>query len=242
MATDSINSIPPYVSFGVFKSTIEQLAESIVPTSPLDRRMLDGISGADYGALMSALRFLGLIDDGRKATAEYRTLVQASKDAAKFKGVLLELFDTKYKPIIGAFDLQAGSITELEKLFREYGVSQGQMLTKTVRFFVKAMTESGVKLSMHITKPKAKAPRIFNVNGAAKKREKAAARTVPEETSQASNVPPGLERMPVPGVPSGFIQYPADLTVVHVEMLSAAVTMLRAYATARTGAGKEKKP
>src|SRR5438552_15291565 len=89
MPTDT--APPAYVSFGVFKSTIEQLAETTVPTGPLDRRILHWLSGADYGALMSGLKFLGLVDEQRQATAQYRKLVQSLKDQESFKAELLEI-------------------------------------------------------------------------------------------------------------------------------------------------------
>ncbi|MGB7134400.1 MAG: hypothetical protein WBD46_03890, partial [Acidobacteriaceae bacterium] len=62
MASESSKVVPPYVTWGVFKSTLDTLGESTVPSGPLDRRVLHWLSGADHGALMSALRFLGLTD------------------------------------------------------------------------------------------------------------------------------------------------------------------------------------
>ncbi len=44
---------PPYMSFGILQSATETLATTTVPSGPLDRRVLDGLSGADYGALIS---------------------------------------------------------------------------------------------------------------------------------------------------------------------------------------------
>ena len=154
MATTSPNP-PPYTSYGIFKTvTTETLAESVVPTGPLDRRVLDGLSGADYGSLMSALRFLGLVDEQRKATASYRDLVQAAKEPDKFKAKLLAILTERYKPITGSVDLAHGTITELEKAFRDAGVTPGQMLTKTVRFYVKALADAGISVSPHILKAK----------------------------------------------------------------------------------------
>jgi hypothetical protein len=125
---DTFTLLPPYMSFGVFRTTIDTLAESTVPTGPLDRRVLDGLSGADYGALMSGLKFLGYVDSDRKATELYRTLVKASKKPDAFKPALLSVLEPAYKPIIGNIDLKHGTITELEKAFKEAGVSPGQML------------------------------------------------------------------------------------------------------------------
>jgi hypothetical protein len=40
----------------------------------------------------------------------------------------------KYDYIIGDLDMESGTAFELEKAFRDSGVPQGQMLTKTIRF------------------------------------------------------------------------------------------------------------
>src|ERR1039458_3851051 len=90
---------PPYMSFGVFKSTIEALSEITVPSGPLDRRVLHQLSGAAHGALMSGLSFLGYVDDERRATNTYRQLVESSKNEAEFKKRLLEVVSDKYAPI-----------------------------------------------------------------------------------------------------------------------------------------------
>src|ERR1700686_3188387 len=180
MAEESSNLTPPYVSFSRFKSTIEQLAKSTVPSGPLDRRVLDWFSGADYPALMSGLRFLGLVDEDGKATAKFRELVLASTDLPKFKERLLNIVTEKYKPIIGTMNLQQGTIAELERAFKDADVAKGQMLTKTIRFFVKAMTEGGSELSPYITKAKLRA------------RTKQ-----PPPVEQEAETPEGFERMRV---------------------------------------------
>lgn len=150
---DSFTNPPPYMSHGVFTGTLGRLAESVVPSGPLDRHVLDGMSGADYGSLISGFKFLGLVDTDRRATAELRKLVQAYKSGPEaFRDEMTRLLGDKYQPIIGDVDLDHGTLSELEKAFREAGVSQGQMLTKSIRFFVKSMQEAGMTLSPHITK------------------------------------------------------------------------------------------
>jgi hypothetical protein len=230
---------PPYASFGMFKTTTETFADSVVPTGPLDRRVLDGLSGADFAALMPALRFLGLIDDERKATQSYRDLVQTIKDRERFKPTLLELIQTKYQPIIGDVDLKHGTLSQLEKAFKDAGVSQGQMLTKTIRFYVKALQECGVQLSPHITKPR-------RGNGSKKPDGTTGRtrRTTPTPGKPAppvsSSVPAGFGDLPIPGIQGAFIRYPNELTETDCALFEAMVTALRAYAKGRLG-GKERK-
>ena len=230
---------PPYMSYGVFKSTADNLAEATVPTGALDRRVLHWLSGADHGALMSGLKFLGYVDDERRATNTYRQLVEASRDTEQFKSKLLEVLNSKYEPIIGDLNLQSGTIAELEKAFKSYGVPPGQMLTKTIRFYLKALNECGVQVSTHITKAKPRAPRITRFGKNGKHPPPPPPNFRPHIVD--GEVPHGFERMPVPGVPHAFIQYPMDLTEAQCGLLDAVTVMLRAYAKTHSG-GKERKP
>ncbi len=225
---------PPYMSYGVFKSTIDTLADASLPTGALDRRVLDGISGADHGALMSGLKFLGYVDDERRATSTYRQLVEASKNPAEFKTRLLEVISDKYAPVIGNMDIAGGIIADLEKAFKSYGVPAGQMLTKTIRFYVKALTECGAVVSPYITKPKPKSPRT---PGKRNGKSTGAKGTIVQSGSEVLT-PKGFERMLVPGMQGAFIQYPLNLTEAHCNLFAAMITTLRAYAKAQSG-GKE---
>jgi hypothetical protein len=249
MPNDSSKPIPPYVTWGVFKSTMDTLAETAVPSGPLDRRVLHWLSGADHGALMSALRFLSLTDSENRAANRFCDLIEDLKSpsgADKFREKLSELLDEKYRAILNRVDLERGTISELEKAFREeMSVSAGQMMTKTVRFFVKAYTDGAGfgNLSSYITKPKPKTARASTPKNGAKKTRTGGAKDA-QTSSQApksQEVPSGFHRTAIPGVPEGFIQYPAELSVADCDMFDAVMTMLRAYATARAGK-KEKKP
>jgi hypothetical protein len=232
MPTEQSRIAPPYMSYGVFKSAIDTLAESTVPTGPLDRRVLDNLSGADHGALISGLRFLGYVDDERRATESYRKLVSSAKEPAKFSEFLMEAL-VKYDSIIGDLSVESGTAAELEKAFRDYGVPQGQMLTKTIRFYVKALQEVGVTVSPHITKPKPRTPR----NGA-KKTERGSTRVFSSQSITEYAAPRGFERMPVPGLPEAFIQYPLNVTEAHCDLFDAVVKVLRVLAKGRaTGRG-----
>jgi hypothetical protein len=239
----SPNQTPPYMSFGVFTKSIETLADTTVPTGGLDRRVFSMFSGADYGTLIPGLRFLGLIDEERKATTEYRELVQLSKEPAKFKARLLEIVTAKYKPIIGTLNLQHGTAAQIEKAFKEFGVPSGQMLTKTIRFYLKALTECGFKLSPYIT---ARKPRTANPTSKKNETDKSRPQLKKQYLDLSDSMRPdeiavGFERLPLPGMPNSFIQYPTNLTEAHCQILEAMVGVLRTSVKARTGE-KEKRP
>jgi hypothetical protein len=230
------SKLPPYMTPGVFKTAIETLAGATVPTGPLDRRVLDKMSGADHGALMSGLGFLGYVDEDRKATAEYRELIQAwQTDNTKYQALLFEALSVKYADIIGDVNVQTGTAAELEKAFKSYGVQAGQMLTKTIRFYVKMLAECGIDVSPHILKAKPRAPR------GTKKTEKQQSGGIASGTAHAPKehiTPKGFERMPVPGLPDAFVQFPLNLTEAHCDLFDSVVKVLRTFAKGRSG-GKE---
>jgi hypothetical protein len=131
------DTVPPYVGLGVFNSVVEVLAETTIPSGPIDRRVLDKLSGADYGAFMSAARFLGMATESRTATEKFYTLVNAWKKGQEdYKTAFETIFWQAYDPIMHGIDHTQGTAAQIEKAFKDIGVSQGQMLTKTIRFFV----------------------------------------------------------------------------------------------------------
>lgn len=241
MPNDETKTPPPYGSYGIFKSVIEQLATATVPSGPLDRRVLHGVSGSDYNALIPGMRFLGLVDKDRKPTETLRELVKDWQNQDVFKAQMLALLGDKYAPIIGNINLGSGTITELEKAFKDSGVSAGQMLGKTIRFFTKAMSDYGYVLSPYIqnAKPRA-AGSAAKKNGEKERVARTPRKTTPVQSNEERQIPTGFQRMPIPGVEDGYIQYPTRLSVTDCDMFEAAVTMLRVYANKMT-AGKEKK-
>jgi hypothetical protein len=239
MPTDSSKAAPPYMSYGVFKSAIETLAEVAVPSGALDRRVLDKLSGADHSALMSGLTFLGYVDADRRATPEYRKLINAWKtdtqgtDKHEYEVLLYEALTVKYADIAGGIDIETGTAAELEKAFKAYGVPAGQMLTKTIRFYIKALQECGAQISTFITKAKPRTAR----NGA-KRPDKVTPKGSIVQSGKEHLIPRGFERMPVPGLPDAFVQFPLNLTEAHCDLFDSVVRVLRTFAKGRSG-GKE---
>jgi hypothetical protein len=236
MTTEQEKSQVPYMSFGVFKSTNESLAEATVPSGPLDRRVLDQLSGADHGALVSGLTFLGYVDKERKATPAYRELIAAIKDPTQYKTALVANLIEKYAPIIGHLDISTGTISDLEKAFKAYGVSQGQMLTKTIRFYVKALQECGVSVSPHILKAKA---RSIRTTPKRPNKPSWSAPSNPANSAESNGPPKGFDRMPVPGLPQAFIQFPLELTPDQVDLFGAVVNVLKTFAKGKSGRTEE---
>src|SRR5260221_5808055 len=229
---DNSSRPAPYMGYNVLTKSIETFADTIVPSGPIDRRILSELSGGDFSALISGLKFFGLVDDERKPTAKYRELVALWKDQAKFKERLQKILLESYEPIIGNLNLKHGTAGELEKAFKDYGVAAGQMLMKSNRFFTKAMSEAGIALSPYMTARKPRSPNTLPRNP---KPKPALRDEIPDVQPRDPPVPSGFERLPLPGMPNSFIQYPTNLTETHCQILEAMVGVLRTSIKARTG-------
>jgi hypothetical protein len=239
MATNDKSPIP-YGTYGRLKGTVDRFAESTVPTS-LNQHVLDDLSGYDFSALTTALRFLGLINEDRTVRQEFRDLVEARKKGeGDYKAALLDIISSSYQPVIGKVDVVNGTLPELEKAFKDAGIPQGQMVTKAVRFYVKALEDCGVKVSDYITKPKPRTAKGKSAKGGKKSKD-----TKERETDTGDPPPPrgrddlsdpipnDYERLPIPGIEGAFIQYPKNLNDTGVMMFEAMVSVLRTYVQAR---------
>ena len=155
MSQASASPSPPYVSASLFRSTVEAFSESTTPNA-LDRQVLSRLSGGDYSSLISCMRFLDLVrGDDDTVQKTYRDLVAARKQGeSEYKTVMRSIMEVAYEPIAKGLDLQHGTLSQVEKAFKDAGVSTGQMLLKTVRFYVKTLVDCGVTISPHITKPR----------------------------------------------------------------------------------------
>ena len=230
----------PYGTYGMLKSTVERFTDSTVPTS-LNRHVLSDLSGGDFSALSTTLRFLGLTKEDRSVTQAFRDLVTAKKKSdEEYESLLLDVLGKAYDKVIGNINIEEGTLPELEKAFKDAGVPQGQMLTKAIRFYLKALEDCGVPVSEHITKPRPRTARPVK-NGNSPKKSKAkgtAAKSDPPEERE-DQLPSGFERLPIPGMPEAFIQYPASITDGQCDLFVAMVGVLRTYAKSRKGEGKK---
>lgn len=228
---------PPYTSYLTLKNTVDTFAESTVPTR-LDSHVLSNLSGASYSGLISALRFLGLIDDDKKVGDGFRALVEARRSSEEnYKKSLGEVLKTSYSDIVIGVDIQSGTLPELEDAFQAAGVAQGQMTTKSVSFYIRALKDCGIAVSPHITKKRqrkktsARATRVASGSGGKGNKSDPPPPPPPKDTEPEK----GFDRLPIPGVDGGFIEYPKTLTSGQVKMYEAMVGVLREYVETTDG-------
>ena len=92
--------VPPYVSYKTLKTFIEDLKTHGTPTR-IDRSIWGSrFSGSVGGQLMSALRFLNLIDSNDAPEEKLKALVEAH-DTEAWASKLQPVIQASYKPIMG---------------------------------------------------------------------------------------------------------------------------------------------
>jgi hypothetical protein len=235
----------PYGTFGMFDGCVDRFKESVVPTT-LNRHVLHDLSGADYSALGTTLQFFGLTDSERRVKPTFKELVDAKKAGAEsYKTALRKLIDDHYNPTILKVDVERGTLPDLEKAFKDSGAKPGQMLTKALRFYIKALEDGcGVKVSEHITKQR-RGSKPRNAKPSQKLNGKSAKGGGADDPTQLTpppltrnEAPEGFSRIPIPGVEQGHIQYPVGLTEAQFLMYEAGVAFLKSYVQVSNAKGK----
>ncbi len=151
MATNEKKVGAAYVPWATFKSAIEQLSQAI-PPNKIDRSVFPGIAWTVQNQLFTGMRFLGLIDEDSRPTAQLAVL--ATKEEAARKIALSQILHDRYSQLF-ALDLKKATPAELEqKMGEAYNIS-GDTREKAVRFFLSAAEYANVELSSYLSSKKA---------------------------------------------------------------------------------------
>ena len=164
--------LPPYVSYRTFRNFLESL-KSGVP-SRIDRSYWGTkFSGSTGIQLVTALRFLSLVDESNAPTETLVQLVQADRERKRSQ--LRAILEQAYNPILKGLDLSRATPSELGERFAQAGAT-GDVGRKCLSFFVASAAEAGLPLSSFILE-RAK-PRL-----AARARRRAPRRREPSPSS-----------------------------------------------------------
>jgi hypothetical protein len=159
--------MPPYVSYKTLTTFIHDLQEHGIPTR-IDRSVLTRFSGVVGTQLMTALRFLGLIDGNNQPTDRLRKLVEAhnTPDWGTHLGVILRGL---YSPLF-SIDLATATPSHFNETFKNAFPGSDAVVQKSVAFFVQASKDAGIVISERVLK--GKKPR--GTNGTKKRAPKTA--------------------------------------------------------------------
>jgi hypothetical protein len=161
---------PPYVSYASFKNMVGGFKEHVLP-GRIDRSVLGNFSGIVGGQLLTALRFLNLIDPTNHPQDSLRELVSAAntpKWAAELKRVLHAAYTPLYE-----LDLKAASPSQFSEKFIKTYPGEGSTSRKSMTFFLTAAKDAQIEVSPYIMqnkKPRSgPAKKRITKNGDAKK-------------------------------------------------------------------------
>ncbi len=151
--------ITPYIPFRTFRGFIEKLHQTAVPPT-IDHSVLETMSGSMRGQLLSSLRFLNLLDLENTVLEPLKKIVKSYKTDS-WSDTLSEIIFDAYMEVIGDVDLDTGTARQLHDAFRLRGNVDGQMLEKSVRFYLGALEICGTTFSPHFKgkKPRKTGPR-----------------------------------------------------------------------------------
>lgn len=142
--SDTAQPCAPYVSFKTFLSGVQALRIHGLPKQ-VDRSVWASKSGADQTALLSAFRFLGLIDSNDSTQPSLSRLTDAQEATQSEKDALEHILRQRYAELF-VLDLETVTPARLSEAVGKYR-SQGSTRDRSIRFFLKATEYCGVKTS-----------------------------------------------------------------------------------------------
>ncbi len=141
---------PPYVSYRSFLTLLEELQRGL--PARIDRSYWgDKFSGSTGTQLMSALRFLNLIDANAMPTSQLKELVSArgSSRSEILKKISLESFSFLMS---NSFESEKATYGQLIEVFNDVYQVDKDVARKCIKFFSELANDAGLPLSPFITK------------------------------------------------------------------------------------------
>lgn len=224
---------PPYVSFRTFKNRVQSLAPGGTLPQTIDTSLFKTDSGGTQAQLMSALRFLGLVDASGKPSERLGEL--ATGDANQWEKTLADVIRDSYTHHQRE-QLETGSPKSLRDSMGVYDL-QGSVLDKVIRFFVAAAHDAGLKVGpQHGAKASSSSS---GGSGGTQRRRRRGASKPGGGPSNDEVLPKGTKAFPLhfAGKQEGRIIIPEDLSDADLLMLDAMVAAVKAYVTQRDEGG-----
>jgi hypothetical protein len=141
---------PPYVSYRSFLTLLEELQRGC--PARIDRSYWgDKFSGSTGTQLMSALRFLNLIDSSGIPT---RQLIDLVGSRGTTRSEILKKVSQESFTFLGSnsFESDKATYSQLEEVFNEFYQVDRDVARKCIKFFTELANDAGISLSPFITK------------------------------------------------------------------------------------------
>ncbi|MFO7996624.1 MAG: DUF5343 domain-containing protein [Dehalococcoidia bacterium] len=179
--------LPPYVSYRTFENFVDGLQQGV--PARIDRSYWgDRLSGSTGTQLMSALRFLALVDANGTPTNQLKLL--ASSKGSQRAEILKQLATESFGFLMQSpFNLQSSTYAQLQEAFHEAFGLTDDVNRKCVKFFVEFVKAAGIPLSPFIVK------RVRSMHGAG--RNKIVTAKVEARTIRKSAMAQAFEETPL---------------------------------------------
>ncbi len=177
---------PPYVSYRSFLTLLEELQRGI--PARIDRSYWgDKFSGSTGTQLMSALRFLNLVDAGGSPTRYLKELVTARGTSRT--EILRKIGQESFTFLMDdSFNSETATYAQLEEVFNNNYQVDRDVARKCIKFFVELANDAGITLSPFITKKSKSSKQTQSVEKIPKR--------IGTRTNQNLSIPQNAETVP----------------------------------------------
>ncbi|MDP2920691.1 MAG: DUF5343 domain-containing protein [Dehalococcoidia bacterium] len=152
-AENARRGTPPYISPVTFRHLLEQLQKNV--PDRIDRSYLDELhSGSTGTQIMSAVRYLNLVDSNNKPTPNLRFLLDGRSTPEERTKKLRDIALSAYGFVLSntAIDHKTATYAQIQELFRDNCGVEGDVQRKCIKFFTSLATDAGIPLSPFINK------------------------------------------------------------------------------------------
>jgi len=151
-AENSRKGTPPYISPITFRNLVTELQRSM--PDRIDRSYLNTMhSGSTSTQVLSAIRYLNLVDGYDKPTHILRLLTASASPEEKTKR-LKDIALASYAFLLNSptVDIHTATYAQLEEVFTDFCGVEGDVRRKCIKFFTSLADDAGISLSPHVTK------------------------------------------------------------------------------------------
>jgi len=138
--------LPPYITFTSLLHFIDSLKRGI--PGQIDRSLMKTMSGSMQAQMMSALKYLHMVDANGNVQDTLTRLVNS--EGVERTSTLQEVLKTSYPFLFNGFDLTRATSSQFRQKFTEIGAT-GDSVRKCISFFLSAAKEAEIDVSPYIT-------------------------------------------------------------------------------------------